>query len=177
MLKRPNSLSHRQPVEPSLSARERNVAGDARNLLKFDPVSADLGLRPPQEIEPWRWTNSPASAVGFAPASGMFAVAANRTVQVRQAVDKPAVSVKEIVRMPIDGADPAAVSFGPSADWLVTAGDTLTQWPLVSGSEHLRLGFDTTIEALAVSPDPAANRIAMTFGNGAIQVRETAAVA
>jgi WD40 repeat protein len=150
-----------------------NWLATSGHLWKFDPTSDDFRLHPPQQIERWRWINGAASAVAFAPAGGMFAVAGNQTVQVRQADDKPQVNVKEILRMPIDGGELSSVSFGASTDWLLTAGENLTQWPLVSGSEHVRLQFDTTVEAVAVSPDPAANKIATTFGNGSIQVRET----
>jgi WD40 repeat protein len=157
---------------PTLGAlafsRDGNWLATSGRLWKFDPTPDGLALRPPQQIE-----QNGASAVGFAPAGGMFATAGNQTIQIRQAEDKPAVSVHEILRMPIDGPELSAVSFGPSAKWLVTAGDNLMQWPLAAGSEYVRLQFDTTVEAVAVSPDPAANRIAMTFGNGAIQVRET----
>ena len=132
-----------------------------------------MGLQPPQEIERWRWINGPASAVAFAREGGIFAVAGNNTVQVRQVDDEPNVGVREIVRLPIDGAELSSLSFGPSGNWILTAAETLTQWPLVSGSEHVRLHFDTTVEALAVSPDPAARRLAMTLGDGTLRIWDT----
>ena len=143
------------------------------HLWKFNRPSDDVGLQPPQEIERWRWINGPASAVAFAREGGIFAVAGNNTVQVRQVDDEPNVGVREIVRLPIDGAELSSLSFGPSGNWILTAAETLTQWPLVSGSEHVRLHFDTTVEALAVSPDPAARRLAMTLGDGTLRIWDT----
>jgi WD40 repeat protein len=65
----------------------------------------------------------------------------------------------------------STVAFGPTGNWVVSAGDRLERWDLAAGAEWARLPHDAGVIAVAVSPN--GRYVATTTADGFAHVWET----
>jgi WD40 repeat protein/serine/threonine protein kinase len=113
---------------------------------------------------PWLWFES--NLLSFSADGSKLAIAEGKTVRVWESASR-----RELPTLDLQGDRVTALAFSPTAPDLLAIGDsdrTIKLWDLASNAPPTILARDTTVEALAFSPD--GKKLSSAIGDGQVEL-------